>query len=201
MAEQFKSITEARRDLPTLSETVQGGGERFVITNQGKPKAVLLGWEEYKGLLAAAELLNRPKDLADLETGLAQTQKLSFEELKENLRRRKAAQAEPEIAVTVERVAQAAPAVSLDEKLDEINGQVKWIMERLGEREGVVFVDEGTRGAARTRRPSLSAALRRARGGEPIKVEVTKISSPGRRRQGTLASAAASAETEMKAER
>jgi prevent-host-death family protein len=201
MAEQFKSITEARRDLPTLSETVQGGGERFVITNQGKPKAVLLGWEEYKGLLAAAELLNRPKDLADLETGLAQTQKLSFEELKENLRRRKAAQAEPEIAVTVERVAQAAPAVSLDEKLDEINGQVKWIMERLGEREGVVFVDEGTRGAARTRRPSLSAALRRARAGEPIKVEVTKISSPGRRRQGTLASAAASAETEMKAER
>jgi prevent-host-death family protein len=201
MAEQFKSITEARRDLPTLSETVQGGGERFVITNQGKPKAVLLGWEEYKGLLAAAELLNRPKDLADLETGLAQTQKLSFEELKENLRRRKAAQAEPEIAVTVERVAQAAPAVSLDEKLDEINGQVKWIMERLGEREGVVFVDEGTRGAARTRRPSLSAALRRARAGEPIKVEVTKISSPGRRRQRTLASAAASAETEMKAER
>ena len=180
---------------------MQGGGERFVITNQGKPKAVLLGWEEYKGLLAAAELLNRPKDLADLETGLAQTQKLSFEELKENLRRRKAAQAEPEIAVTVERVAQAAPAVSLDEKLDEINGQVKWIMERLGEREGVVFVDEGTRGAARTRRPSLSAALRRARAGEPIKVEVTKISSPGRRRQGTLASAAASAETEMKAER
>jgi prevent-host-death family protein len=64
MAEQFKPITEARRDLTTLSETVHGGGERFVITNQGKPKAVLLGWGEYKGLLAAAELLSRPKDLA-----------------------------------------------------------------------------------------------------------------------------------------
>src|ERR1035441_3282675 len=89
MAEQFMSITEARKQFPTLSQAVQGDGDQYVITNLGKPQAVLLGYGEYKGLLAATELLNRPRDLAHLQEGLAQTEKLSFEELKENLRLRR----------------------------------------------------------------------------------------------------------------
>ena len=92
MAEQFLSITEARKQLPTLSQAVQGDGDQFVITNLGKPQAVLLGYAEYKGLMAATELLNRPRDLEHLQEGLVQTEKLSFVQLKENLRIRRAEQ-------------------------------------------------------------------------------------------------------------
>jgi len=81
MAEQFRSITDARKELPTLAETVEGGGDRVVITNQGKPQAVLLGYDDFRGLLAAVEFLNRPDDLARLRRGLAETKRISFEEL------------------------------------------------------------------------------------------------------------------------
>jgi prevent-host-death family protein len=133
MAEQFRSITETRKALPSLSETVQGGGDRYVITNQGKPQAVLLGYSEYKGLLAAAELLNRPKELAHLEEGLAQTQRIGFEELKENLRSKKTAHVAPATGEKVE----AAPLGAIDRKLDEIKGYLERIIERSTEGEPV----------------------------------------------------------------
>ena len=130
MAEQFKSITDVRKDLPQLSQAVQAGGDRFVITNQGRPQAVLLGYGEYKGLLAAVELLNRPRELARLEQGLQQTRKMSFEELKENLKVRKAAQDFAEAATVVE-VTEAVPAGSIDRKLDQIREDLGLIVNRL----------------------------------------------------------------------
>jgi len=131
MAEQFKSITEARKELPSLSQAVQGGSDQFVITNQGKPQAVLLGYREYKGLLAAVELLNRPKELADLREGMAQTERFSAEELKENLRRRRAAQGEAKAAVAVAASAEAPPEKSVSKTLDEINAQLEWLRTQL----------------------------------------------------------------------
>jgi len=130
MAEQFKSITDVRKDLPQLSQAVQAGGDRFVITNQGRPQAVLLGYGEYKGLMAAVELLNRPRELARLEQGLQQTRKMSFEELKENLKVRKAAQDFAEAATVVE-VTEAVPAGSIDRKLDQIREDLGLIVNRL----------------------------------------------------------------------
>jgi prevent-host-death family protein len=53
MAEQFTSITNARKTLPVLSQSAQGGDERYIITNQGKPQAVLIGYGEYQGIMAA----------------------------------------------------------------------------------------------------------------------------------------------------
>ena len=130
MAEQFKSITDVRKHLPQLSQAVQAGGDRFVITNQGRPQAVLLGYGEYKGLMAAVELLNRPRELARLEQGLQQTRKMSFEELKENLKVRKAAQDFAEAATVVE-VTEAVPAGSIDRKLDQIREDLGLIVNRL----------------------------------------------------------------------
>ena len=130
MAEQFKSITDVRKDLPQLSQAVQAGGDRFVITNQGRPQAVLLGYGEYKGLMAAVELLNRPRELARLEQGLQQTRKMSFEELKENLKVRKAAQDFAEAATVVE-VTEAVPAGSIDRKPDQIREDLGLIVNRL----------------------------------------------------------------------
>jgi PHD/YefM family antitoxin component YafN of YafNO toxin-antitoxin module len=173
MAEQFRSITETRKELPSLSQTVEGGGDRFVITNQGKPQAVLLGYSEYKGLLAAAELLNRPKELAHLEEGLAQTQRISFEELKENLRNRKAAQGE---AKTVPRSGQqlaAAPLGAIDKKLDEIKGYLEKIIERSGEGERMVLVDKTPLSLEGSKR-SVSMVLKEIRSGKPVEIALVE---------------------------
>jgi PHD/YefM family antitoxin component YafN of YafNO toxin-antitoxin module len=196
MAEQFKSITELRKDLPTLSQTVQGGADRFVITNQGKPQAVLLGYGEYKGLLAAAELLHRPKELADLEEGLAQTEKLSFEQLKENLHRRKASQGHAEAAVNVGGVVGHAQAFSIHQKLDEIRGDMNRVLDRLRADEMVFFTARDVAEEGTVRKHDLSTALSKAKVGEAIKVELRKVSSARRSRP-----AARAVRTELKAER
>jgi PHD/YefM family antitoxin component YafN of YafNO toxin-antitoxin module len=196
MAEQFKSITEARKDLPTLSQTVQGGGDRFVITNQGKPQAVLLGWGEYKGLMAAAELLNRPKALADLEEGMKQTRKLSFAELKENLQRRKA-QSESEISVTVAKAADAEPAVAIDEKLEAIKFEIALLRAQIQENEQAAHMGRRKRGSARGRRDHVSGSIPQGPK-KSIQREVTEVR---RGRTDTPAEAATAAEAQIKAGR
>jgi antitoxin YefM len=93
MAEQLKSITDARKSLREISQTAQDGMHRYIITNQGQPQSVLLGYKEYQGLKATVELLNRPEELARLRTGLGQLsrgERLSFDEMRHNLQRRRA---------------------------------------------------------------------------------------------------------------
>jgi prevent-host-death family protein len=93
MAEQLKSITDARKSLRAISGAAQSRQDRYIITNQGQPQSVLIGYREYQSLKATAELMARPDALARLERGLEQLNRgdrLTFEELQENLRRRRA---------------------------------------------------------------------------------------------------------------
>jgi prevent-host-death family protein len=198
MAEQFRSITETRKELPSLSQTVQGGGDRYVITNQGKPQAVLIGYSEYKGLLAAAELLNRPKELAHLEEGLAQTQRIGFEELKENLRNKRAAQGEATPPTTEEQTA-AAPLGAIDKKLDQIKGYLERIIELSAEGVPVALVDEESLRSRKGSKPDVSRVFKKIGWGEPVGTAAVKhVPSSTRKREGARALAAVSA---MKAER
>jgi prevent-host-death family protein len=198
MAEQFRSITETRKELPSLSQTVQGGGDRYVITNQGKPQAVLIGYSEYKGLLAAAELLNRPKELAHLEEGLAQTQRIGFEELKENLRNKRAAQGEATPPTTEEQTA-AAPLGAIDKKLDQIKGYLERIIELTAEGVPVALVDEES---LRSRKGSDRVVRGKLLSGVPMKqikvdlVEHDRVLTAEREGRRVIA-----AEAEMKAGR
>lgn len=126
MAEEFTSITEARKLLPRLSQTVQRGGERYIITNQGEPQAVLLGYKDYKGLLAAVELLNRPRDLRNLEEGLAQTERLSSDQLRTNLAARRKSPVAREDRIDAAYVDVEIPA------LYAIRAELQRIVERIG---------------------------------------------------------------------
>src|SRR5579863_219020 len=173
MAEQFRSITETRKELPSLSQTVQSGGDRYVITNQGKPQAVLLGYSEYKGLLAAAELLSRPKDLAHLEEGLAQAERIGFDELKENLRSRRAAPAEAKAPVAEAQMA-AAPLGAIDKKLDQIKGYLERIIELSAEGVPVALVDEESLGSHKGARGRGSIVVGRTPSGEFITAGLVK---------------------------
>lgn len=72
VAMNFKSIAEARRAFTSLSRESQSLMKRFVITNQGKPQSVLLGYEDYQALQAAAYLLQNPVASTSIREGIAQ---------------------------------------------------------------------------------------------------------------------------------
>jgi PHD/YefM family antitoxin component YafN of YafNO toxin-antitoxin module len=72
MPEEMKSISDARQNLPSLSRAAQRKMDRYIITHQGQPQSVLLGYDEYRGLKTAAELLKRPELVEDIRTGLKQ---------------------------------------------------------------------------------------------------------------------------------
>jgi prevent-host-death family protein len=187
VAEEFTSITDARRQLPRLSETVQHGGERYVITNQGKPQAVLLGYEEYKGLLAAAELLNRPRDLEHLREGLAQTQRLSFEEMKENVRRRRAAKSGAKGARGAEfaAAAEASATPPIHAQLDTIQADIDEILRVVrGAQVAAAFAAEPASQEPAERGPAREASVRPA----PVDLEIMSAMGQFKR---DLASAAA----------
>jgi PHD/YefM family antitoxin component YafN of YafNO toxin-antitoxin module len=95
MAEQLRSISDARKSLREISETAQARMNRYIITNQGQPQSVLLGYKEYQGLKATVELLSRPQEVSRLQTGLEQLdrgERLAFDRMKQNLHQRRALQ-------------------------------------------------------------------------------------------------------------
>ena len=105
MAEQMKSISEARQNLPNLSLNAQQRMERYVITNQGKPQSVLVGYDDYQKMRAATEILLDPRARGSLRRGLAEQQagqRLTAEQVRERLRNKKTVIAgEGQIAATL----------------------------------------------------------------------------------------------------
>lgn len=93
MAEHTKSITDARQGLPGLSHNAAERMERYIITQQGQPQSVLLGFKDYQGLVATVDLLQQPAALANLHRGLKQIregQGMTFEEMEARLERAEA---------------------------------------------------------------------------------------------------------------
>lgn len=70
MPERLTSISKARARLPRLSQTAQKRLDRYVITLQGQPQSVLIGYNEYQSMKAAVELMQRPEVVEDIKAGL-----------------------------------------------------------------------------------------------------------------------------------
>lgn len=64
MSEKLKSVSEARRTLPSLSKSAQDKMDRYIITQQGQPQSVLLGYRDYQALKHSVNLLRRGRDAA-----------------------------------------------------------------------------------------------------------------------------------------
>jgi prevent-host-death family protein len=92
MAEQMRSISEARQSLPNLSLNAQERMDRYVITNQGRPQSVLMGYEDYQKMKASTEILLDPRAIGSIRRGLAEQQageRLTIEQVRERLRNKK----------------------------------------------------------------------------------------------------------------
>ena len=79
------SISDARNKLPALVNKVSEGLEKFLITVNNKPKAVILSVEEAESLEETAEILSIPGALASIRRGqkdIKAGRSVSFEEIK-----------------------------------------------------------------------------------------------------------------------
>ena len=89
MKELTKPISEVRQKLPALARADQERMARVVITQQGRPQAVLLGYEDFLGMKTAVELLRRPGLAAGMEEASAELERgegVPLEGLKEAVR-------------------------------------------------------------------------------------------------------------------
>jgi PHD/YefM family antitoxin component YafN of YafNO toxin-antitoxin module len=114
MAEQMKSITDARKNLPGLSQAAQRKMDRYVITHQGQPQSVLVGWSEYQGMKALQELMNQPEALASLRRGLSQAKagkRLTSEQVLAQLRESRKEAKSQEMTATLANKAGVQPEV------------------------------------------------------------------------------------------
>lgn len=71
-AKHILSITDARRQLFSLTDAVYGKNSTFVLTERGKPKAVLMPVEEFESWQETAEILSDPTVLQELKQSTAE---------------------------------------------------------------------------------------------------------------------------------
>ena len=72
-------LKEARQNFSTLVDRVDRLSERFVVTKNGTPRAVLMSAEEFECWLETLEIMSKPKTVKSLNQGLkeAKAKKLS----------------------------------------------------------------------------------------------------------------------------
>ncbi|NOU09066.1 MAG: type II toxin-antitoxin system Phd/YefM family antitoxin [Nitrospira sp.] len=64
------SLKQARSRFSSLIDKADRLSERFIVTKNGTPKAVVMGADEYESWVETLELLSNPKAVKALEQGL-----------------------------------------------------------------------------------------------------------------------------------
>ncbi len=76
-------LKEARQKFSTLVDRVDRLSERFVVTKNGTPRAVLMSFEEFESWVETLELMSNPKAVKALEQGLKEAKSRKFASFKE----------------------------------------------------------------------------------------------------------------------
>lgn len=63
-------VSGARQTLPELVSRMRTLMDRVIITRNGKPAAVMMGYEEYESWVETLELLSRPESVRGVREGL-----------------------------------------------------------------------------------------------------------------------------------
>ena len=73
--DNYISISDARMQLPTLIDKVSKYLERYSITVNGKPKAVIISQEELDSIQETAEIMAIPGAVVSIKRGILQAKK------------------------------------------------------------------------------------------------------------------------------
>jgi prevent-host-death family protein len=77
------SLKEARNRFSTIVEKVGRLSERYVVTKNGTPKAVVMSADEFESWMETLELLANPKAVKALEQGLKEAKAGKFRSFKD----------------------------------------------------------------------------------------------------------------------
>ena len=93
MATKTYSLTEGRIRFCEMVREAEATYDRYVLTKDGKPAAVLMSYDEYEGMLETIDLERDPKlvkeilkRVRDVESG--KTRPIPLSEVKRKLRKR-----------------------------------------------------------------------------------------------------------------
>ena len=84
--------SEARSQLFNLMDKAERLRNRFILTREGKPQAVLISAEEYEEWVETLEILQEKELMAGIEKGLADIKKGRTRPLEEVLKNKARAQ-------------------------------------------------------------------------------------------------------------
>ena len=77
------SLKEARNRFSKIVEKVDRLSERYVVTKNGVPKAVVMSAEEFESWVETLEFMSNPKAVRALEQGLKEAKTGKFRSFKE----------------------------------------------------------------------------------------------------------------------
>ncbi len=77
------SLKEARNRFSTIVDKVDRLSERYVVTKNGSPKAVVMSADEFESWTETLELLANPKAVKALEQGLKEARAGKFRSFKD----------------------------------------------------------------------------------------------------------------------
>jgi prevent-host-death family protein len=77
------SLKEARDQFSDIVDKAGRLSERFVVTKNGTPRAVVMGADEYESWVETLELLSNPKAVKALKQGLKEAKAGKFHSFKD----------------------------------------------------------------------------------------------------------------------
>ena len=76
-------LKEARAKFSKLVDRVDQLSDRYIVTKNGTPKAVVMSAEEFEGWVETLEFMSNPKAVKALEQGLKEAKAGKFHSFKE----------------------------------------------------------------------------------------------------------------------
>ncbi len=77
------SLKEARNRFSKIVDKIDRLSERYVVTKNGEPKAVMMSAEEFESWIETLEFMSNPKAVKALEQGLKEAKAGKFRSFKE----------------------------------------------------------------------------------------------------------------------
>lgn len=77
-------ITEVKKDILKIVKEAEESFKRFIVTKNGKPEVVIMGYDEYEGWLETLEIMNNRQILKNIKKADKEFKKgktVSFKEI------------------------------------------------------------------------------------------------------------------------
>jgi len=69
--EEYITVSTAKAQLLKILRNVEKRGDKVVITRNGVPRAILINFEDYEGLLETLDILSDEETMKGIKAGMA----------------------------------------------------------------------------------------------------------------------------------